>query len=173
MSQIATGLLRGQFQFAHNWFEGTVGDIAAEQMHWAAGGKTSPISGMYAHVILAEDAFVNAMLKGGAPLFASTFAGKTGLSEIPSNPALGEWANHITVDPKAVRVYGKAVQESLDAYLANLQDDDLQKPFDLSMIGMGMQTVGMVLNLTLLNVYCHAGEISAIKGLQGLKGYPG
>jgi hypothetical protein len=70
-------------------------------------------------------------------------------------------------------VYGKAVQESLDAYVASLQDDDLQKPFDLSMIGMGMQTVGMVLNLTLLNVYCHAGEISAIKGLQGLKGYPG
>jgi hypothetical protein len=64
MSQIATGLLRSQFQLAHNWFEGTVGDIAAEQMHWAAGGKTSPIGGMYAHVILAEDAFVNAMLKG-------------------------------------------------------------------------------------------------------------
>ena len=173
MSQIATGFLRGQFQMAHNWFEGTVGDIAAEQMHWAATGKPSPIGGQYAHVMLTEDVFVNAMLTGGAPLFASSFAGKTGLSEIPANPALGEWASHITVDPTAVRVYGKAVQESLDAYLANLQDDGLQKPFDLSMIGMGMQTVGMVLNLLHLNVYCHAGEISCIKGLQGLKGYPG
>jgi len=38
---------------------------------------------------------------------------------------------------------------------------------------MGKQTVGFVLDNVLLgHAYCHCGEISALKGIQGKKGYP-
>jgi hypothetical protein len=46
-------------------------------------------------------------------------------------------------------------------------------PVDLSAMGMGKQTVGFVLDNALLgHAYCHCGEISAAKGIQGKKGYP-
>jgi hypothetical protein len=49
----------------------------------------------------------------------------------------------------------------------------LTREVDLSAMGMGVQTVGFVLDNALLgHAYCHCGEISAAKGIQGKKGYP-
>lgn len=40
-------------------------------------------------------------------------------------------------------------------------------------VGLGQQTLGSSLgNLLVLNAAAHTGEISAVKGLQGLQGYP-
>jgi hypothetical protein len=77
------------------------------------------------------------------------------------------------VDLPAFRAYAKAVYEATDAYLATLPDAALSREVDLSAMGMGKQTVGFVLDNALLgHAYCHCGEISAIKGVQGKKGYP-
>ena len=173
MSQIATSVVKGQFQMAHNWFEGTFGDVSSEQAHWQPAGKTAPIAGHYVHVVCVEDVFLNMMLKKGAPLMASSFAGKTGIDPVPQNPRMGEWAHSVKVDLMAVRAYAKAVADATDATLGAMQDDELQKPFDLSMVGIPNGTVATMLSLMLLNIYSHSGEISTIKGLQGLKGYPG
>jgi hypothetical protein len=62
------------------------------------------------------------------------------------------------------------VQASVDGYLAGLPDSDLSRkisgPF-------GEQTVEWVI-VTLLGTHLpqHAGEIAALKGVQGLKGLP-
>ena len=60
-----------------------------------------------------------------------------------------------------------------DAYLASLSDDDLDGQVDLSSFGMGSQQLASFFSRA---VIAHAdnltGEISAAKGLQGLRGYP-
>jgi len=43
---------------------------------------------------------------------------------------------------------------------------------DLSALGLGQQPVRFVLNALVVNAAMHCGEVSCLKGIQGLKGYP-
>ncbi len=65
--------------------------------------------------------------------------------------------------------YSVAVFAAVDAYLAGLSDgalDEMQEGF------RGQATLASLLSNTYVtHVYEHAGEISAIKGLQGAQGY--
>jgi hypothetical protein len=60
-----------------------VADVTPVEAHWSPPGKAHPLGANYAHVVIGEDGVVNGMLKGEAPLFAATWAGKTGVSELP------------------------------------------------------------------------------------------
>jgi hypothetical protein len=71
-----------------------------------------------------------------------------------------------------LREYARAVSAAGDSYLASLDDEDLDRPVDLSMIGFGQKSVGWVLNMVLANTNWHCGEISCLKGLHGAQGYP-
>jgi hypothetical protein len=156
---------------AHNWIEGTLADVSNDQAHWQPQGKPNPIGGQYGHVLATED-FVVTMLKGSAPLMASDYAGKTGMSELPPPAPWDGWARQVKVDMPAMRGYAQAVYASTNTYLDTISDEDINRPLDLSGLGFGMQTIGFALQLLVLNVYSHTGEISALKGLQGNKGYP-
>lgn len=168
----AAGLLRGQYKGAHDWLEGTLGDITAEQAHKQMGGNTTNIASQYAHVLMGEDALLSMMVMGTPPLLASSHAGKTGISEPPPMGAWHEWAEKVKVDLPLARQYAQAVYANTDAYLAKLTNEDLTRPLDLSMIGMGQQTVAFLLSIMLANCGNHTGEISCLKGMQDLKGYP-
>jgi uncharacterized damage-inducible protein DinB len=79
----------------------------------------------------------------------------------------------VDVDLPQFRAYAKAVHAAADAYLASLQPGDLDRPVDLGGFGLGVQTTTWVIfNFIIGHVSCHTGEISAIKGVQDLKGYP-
>jgi hypothetical protein len=168
----ATQFLRFQFQFAHNWLEGTLQGVNSEVAHWNPGDKVHPIGAQYVHIVTTEDFMINQVLSNSTPLMASTYADKPGFNEAPPMGNRDEWAKRVSVNMDEVFTYGKAVFAATDAYLLSISEDDLDTPLDLSMIGMGMQTVGFLLNLLLLNIYVHSGEISFTKGLQGLVGYP-
>jgi hypothetical protein len=86
---------------------------------------------------------------------------------------LGAEKNRVKVDLPALRKYAQAVYAASDEYLASLTDDDLNRPVNLSALGLGESTVGYVLtNGALGNAFSHSGEISWLKGLQGKRGYP-
>lgn len=82
----AISLFREQIKAAHELLEGTIEDVTPEQAHWSPPGKANPLGANYAHVVISEDATMNGLLKGNVPLFASTWAGKVGLSELPPMP---------------------------------------------------------------------------------------
>lgn len=170
MSNGIITFLRGQFQMAHGWLEGTMQGLTPEQAHWVPAGNPNPIGAQFGHVVTTEDFFLNT-LKGQPPLMATRFAGKTGLSELPSPGDWTHWARSVRVDLDAAWVYAQAVFNNTDSMLATLSGEDLERPLDLSAAGMGMQNVAFMLNLMILNCYSHTGEISALKGLQGLRGY--
>ncbi|GAB4457838.1 MAG: hypothetical protein Fur0044_51150 [Anaerolineae bacterium] len=169
----AVSLLRQQFQMGHQFLEGTVQGVAAEHAHWTPPGKAQPLGANYAHVVISEDGLINMLLKGTPPLMASDWEGKIGLSEMPPQaPPWNEWASRVRVDLDTLRGYAQAVYGATDSYLASLSDEDLNRPLDLSAVGLGQQTVGSFLSTLVFNIHTHTGEIACLKGLQGLQGYP-
>ena len=167
--------LRGQFEGAHEILEQTMADVTPEQAQWSPPGKANPLGATYAHAILAEDMMVNGVLKGSAPIMATTFAGKAGLSELPPPPDqdYGDWARRVQVDLTAAREYAQAVYKNTTDYVSSLSDSDLERTLDLTNMGLGKQNVGAFLgNILLWHVNAHCGEVSCLKGIQGTKGYP-
>lgn len=175
----AVALFREQFKDAFNYLEGIVADVTTEDAHWKPAGTALPAGAIYGHLVIAIDGIVNGMLKGGPPLYVTSFSGKTGLSEIPPgpDPAKGGfpdwtgWARGVAVDLAALRKYADAVYAAADGYLATLSDADLARPLDLSALGLGQVTFGFMLNNAVLgHTFSHGGEISCLKGLRGKRG---
>jgi hypothetical protein len=149
-------------------------DVTPEMAHWQPPGQAHPIGSLYAHMVISEDMLVNGLLQGGAPLYAGPWAGKTGLPD-PENAfnRTVDWARAARVDLDATRAYAQAVYAATDAYLASLDEAALDRPMDLTQFGMGQMPLGdFVANLVLGHVRDLMGEISALKGVQGAKGYP-
>jgi hypothetical protein len=170
-----SGSLREAFDGSHQILEQTMADVTADQAGWSPPGIANPLGATYAHTVLSEDMMVNGMLKGSAPIMATSFAGKAGVSEPPPPPDkdYGEWARKVQVDLAAAREYAKAVYQNTSDYVGSLNESDLQRPLDLSAFQLGQQTVGWFLtNVLLWHVNAHCGEISCLKGLQGARGYP-
>lgn len=169
-------LLRQLVQSACEFLEATMQDVSAEQAQWSPPGKPTPIAAQYAHVVVSADMGVNGLLKGSAPLAMSSWAGRTGVSELPPmglHSTLDQWAERAKIDLAALRAYAQAVYASCDEYLASLTPADLERTVDLSAVGLGEQKALFVLNAALIaNVHMHCGEIACLKGLQGARGYP-
>ena len=170
--------IREQLGAAHGFLESTLGEIAADHAHWPPPGTANPVGATYAHVVVAEDTIIHGLLQQRAPLAQSTWAGRTGLSEPMPAPGgnwedYGPWARRVQIDLASLRAYAQAVYAASDAYLAGLAPAALDTPLDLTALGLGPTTLGWVLGRLVLG---HAdnitGELAALKGIQGLRGYP-
>ena len=169
--QHAINLLRAQYQQSQQWFEGTMQGVTDEVAHYQPAGKTIPIAGQAVHIVTGLDFFLLGAVAKKAPLFTSSFAGKAGVSEPP--PEGGDWTDWgrtVKVQVPALLAYGQAVFSAVDDYLASLDDEALENKIELG--SFGVMTLSAVFGIMLLNTYSHVGEISCIKGLQGLQGYP-
>jgi hypothetical protein len=159
------------FQSMHEFLENTVADVTADQSGWQPPGKAHSIAANYAHVVFGEDGVVSGIIRGGAPLMATRFAGKTGASELPPRGfGWDEWARRVAVDLPALREYAGAVYAATDEYLGSISDADLERQVEMGQAGQ--MPVGRVLTIMMGNVAWHTGEIACLKGLQGAKGYP-
>lgn len=163
---------RTALKWAAELLEMTTADVTHEQAHWQPPGAANPIGATYAHAICALDGVVNGVLRGAAPLFASTWAGKTGVSD-PQMISTPEWASSVRLDMAAARTYAQAAYADADTYIAGLSEADLARELDLSRVGLGTRTVDWCLSaLAIGHLHNMAGEISCLKGIQGAKGYP-
>lgn len=165
-------LLREQLRQSHEWLEGTMADVSQEIAARLPPGKAHPIGERYAHLVQSEDVLVNAVCKGGAPLMATSWAGRTGTTDNYMQ-ATYEKARTAKVDLAALRRYAQAVYAASDEYLASLNEPNLEQTRDMSGAGMGLPTVAWILShLVMGHVRDVMGEISAVKGVHGGKGYP-
>ena len=151
-------------------------DMTPEQLHWSPSGLAPSVAATIAHAALTTDWQMHDLLGKGdeKPLFASSFLDKTGISDISGHPFQSlEWARSVEIDQPVFTGYAKAVYEKLVQWLGSLSDEDLARPIDMSLIGAGEQTVHWcVYNIILNHLNQLMGEISAVKGVQGLVGYP-
>ncbi|MBP9718945.1 MAG: hypothetical protein KBD46_00585 [Candidatus Levybacteria bacterium] len=169
----AIDLLRLQFKSAHDTQEATMADVLAPVAHFTEVGKALPIGAAYAHSVISEDVILSSMVRQRTPL--SSMHANTGLSQ--PMPSFSEWEKHeqwaktVKIDLEQFRVFAKEIYAETDAYLATLEEEDLDREIDLG--AFGKHTLAFVLtNFFLLHIANLTGEISAAKGIQGLKGYP-
>ncbi len=158
----ARALLRRQFGLAHQLLDATVVRLPAEVLHRQPPGTAAPAGARYAQSVLCEDLCVNAVLAAGAPLALSTWAGRTGLSELP--PLVRHidwraWARRVRLDLAALRPYAQAVYAATDAYLAALPDEALD--------ATRAEQPACLLSALLLTLAMRRGEIGCLLALEG------
>lgn len=168
----ALSILRQQYKECNEWLEATMAGVTPEQAHWKPAGSANPLGATYAHALMTQDFVANLAIQGGAPLATTTWADKVGISEPPPSEeiaAWAQWARLVRVDLEALKDYGEAVASSVDQMLASLTDTELsrsvQTPF-------GESSVQFLISGAIIgHTHNHTGEISCLKGLQGVKGY--
>lgn len=155
----ASTLLRRQFGLAHQLLDTAIAGCSAETLHRRPPGGVEPVGACYAQVVVCEDLSVNGVLAVGAPLALSTWAGRTGLSELPPLAAVGPtdwhaWAHRVRIDLAALRPYAQAVYAATDAYLAALPDGTLDPACH--------EVPACLLNALLLTLAMRRGEIACL-----------
>lgn len=172
----ALTLLKEELSNARETFESTVSDIVESDLYKSPGGKALPLGALWAHLVMSEDMTVHQFLQNKKPLFDSTFKNKTGASE--PMPAMDEhwstnheaWANHIHIDFPQFREYEKQVYSQTEKYINTLKNEDLDSEVNLG--AWGKKTVAYMLYAFIIgHTFSLTGEISAIKGVHGKKGY--
>lgn len=158
--------LRAHLKGAHEWLEATLQDVTDELANAVPEGKVATIGAQYAHVVTFEDYFFNALIKGEAPIMMSESAG------ISAPPPMGpweDWGRSVTVNLTEQQAYAQKIYAAVDAYLATLKDADLDRIIEAPFAQLPL---GEFVRIIILNANLHAGEISCLKGLRGLQGYP-
>lgn len=173
----ALELLQEELKSAREVFAGTIGNVTSEMLHQDPGGKALPLGATYAHVILSEDMLVSQMLQGKEPLMLGEWKEKTGVNK-PMPPwdanyetANNEWSRSVQVNLDQLKAYQEVVFKATDEYLNSLSDEDLDREVDMG--DWGKYTVATFIgNLVIGHLWSLTGEISALKGIQNVKGYP-
>lgn len=173
---IATSLLLEQLRSAHQNLEATMEGVTDEVAAFMPPGTANPIAGTYAHLVFSEDFFINTTLQQKAQLMETEFKDKTGASEVQPQEweiEYPRWLKEVKIDLPQMRAYAQAVYANSEKYLESLTDEDLSREVDMSMFGMGNVSVGSVISGFIIGHTNNiTGEISVLKGIQGLKGYP-
>jgi uncharacterized damage-inducible protein DinB len=145
-------------------------DLTDEVVSWQPGGTANTIAQLLAHLVSGQDLLVNdkLLVGGGTPLHDSGWAAKTGIPlERPliwqregwrlNLPAFDEFRREVAAS--ALRVVDAMTEAELDREASWIRGPE--RP-----VAMLWQTIFINHGLG------HCGEISAIKGMQGLKGLP-
>jgi hypothetical protein len=135
------------------------------------GSTLGSIASIYAHAVFAEDGIVNGMFQGKPLIYQSDgWEAKTGVKHPGGPMQSSDWASGVQMDLPKFQEYAKAVYANTDAYLANLADSELDRKVQGP---IGETTIGWFLATILATHFPgHAGEIAALKGVQGMKGLP-
>ena len=170
-------LIKDQIKDAHTTFEGTVSDIKDAHLHVNPGGKALPLGSLVAHLVYSEDVILHGMIQGKSPLYLTSWKGKTGAST--PMPAMDEkwvqahsdWAKSVQIKFPQLLKYMKTVFATTEKYISTLSEKDLEKEIDLG--SWGKKTlVSLLSGFIIAHTNSLTGEISAIKGINGAKGYP-
>jgi hypothetical protein len=141
-------------------------DLTQEQADWMPPGIANPVGALYWHTVSSVDQIVHGWCMGQAPL--SQEAGWREKALIVSAPE--DEMRAIRVNLPAVHEYAHAVAKSVQGWLASLTSKDLERKMDTP---IGELNLGQVLETFVIwHINAHCGEISALKGCQGARGYP-
>lgn len=131
-------------------------------------GRSNSIGAIYAHALLSLDMFYNTALCGKEQVLVSAnFAHKLGLQD--TGPFNWDALKATAWDISVLKAYAQAVYAGVNAYLADLTDAELGRAFKLFEQDA---TVEGVIALATWHTAFHAGEIAALKGVNGLLGLP-
>ena len=130
-----------------------------------APGTCNAAAKSHVHALTGFDCFVLNKAKGGDMLWPQ-FGPKNGL---PANPT-EIWSFAGTISGAAIKAFADEIQRETLSYISTLTDTDLDGEVDTQFFGK--QSRAYVLQLAAMHATGHAGDVAAVKGMQGLKGLP-
>ena len=163
---------REALRWAYDLLTMVMADVTPELAQTTPPGIANPLAAIYAHAVLDLDMIPSFILQQKLPLYQSTWKGKTGISN-PQWQMSFEWARSVQVDLPAAREFAQAAYEKADEYLTSFTDTDLAREIDLTEVGLGKRSLNWCISaLVISHLNNMIGEISVLKGIQGVKGYP-
>lgn len=192
-------LLHSSLDFSFDMLEGLVSDLTQEQADWMPPGKANPIGSLYWHIVAYIDQLVhewcmppflqidfndwfekrtqNQELKmGQTPLrITGQWEKKVILSLHPEDPGDPYWKVRTSregfrADLQGMHECAHTTRKFLQGWVPSLTAEDLERVIPTP---IGEYKMAELLEIFVIShINNHIGEISAIRGCQGLKGYP-
>jgi uncharacterized damage-inducible protein DinB len=143
---------------AFDLLQQVVADLTQEQADWVPPGTVSTIGAVYSHTITYVDFIVQRVCIGQSD------------ADFAEPPPEEIRMQQVQVDLSALHEYADQVQSAAQEWLSTLTPADLDRRRNTS---AGELNLGQLLESYIIwHINAHCGEISALKGCQGLKGYP-
>jgi hypothetical protein len=148
-------------------------DLTQAQADWTAPGLANPIGATYWHVLSGMDATIQKWCRGEEPLSETAGWRERILTvSVPEPDHGGDWLGYmraIRVDLTALHEYSQAVSEAAQGWLASLVPENLERKINTP---LGELNLGQLLEAFVIwHINSHCGEIAALKGCLGVKGY--
>lgn len=147
-------------------------DLTQEQSDWAPPGIANSIGSLYWHINAYVDHAVNDWGLGQAPLsYTGGWRSKALVGPAPEleqgePPVLQE----VKVDLPTLHDYSKVVQDAAQSWAATLKPADLEIKVATP---IGELSLAQMVEIYIIwHINAHCGEIAALKGCQGVQGYP-
>ena len=169
--------ITGAIQDAHRFNDIAASELTEDVALWQPGGTANTIQALVAHMTMGEDNAIQRSIKGGEKLNespaggASLFASKGWSVElgIPTERG-GQWTKGWKLNLPAFQAYRKAVHKATDEWLTTLKVEDLDR--EVFWFNGPNTMAGLLRMVVIHHQLLHSGEISSLKGQQGLKGLP-
>lgn len=174
MTLSITDVLVNQLKEAHQSFLGTVNGLTDDQANFQPQGTALSVAAVWTHLVESEDMFLS-VISGQPTIESASSPDKLGFSSPQPTENWAEeypkWAHEVKVQVDPLTDFTKQVFAASEKFIAGLSPDALEENKDMG--SMGSSTVEHTISAYLIG-HCQSitGEVSAIKGVQGLKGYP-
>ena len=161
-------MLRQQMQAMHNYLEAAIGDCTPGVLgKRLPGGTINSAGAIYAHTIFGEDGLLNGLVRGATPVYyAEGWAQKIGI-DMPKGGLEPDW--DVNLDLGLFRQYAAAVYRQSDEYLASVTDAELARVVEPGFVPP-LPVSSFFADVLVWHAATHQGEISALKGVQGVNG---
>ena len=147
-------------------------DLTQPQADWIPPGIANPIGALYWHTVSGADYVVHKWCQGEEPL--SQRAGWQSRVLLAGAPGGGqetlEEMQAMRVDLPVLHAYSRAVAQVTQDWLGTLQPQDLERELQTPLGSLNLAQ--LLETFVIWHINAHCGEISALKGCQGARGYP-
>ena len=145
--------------FAFDVLSQVTADLTQEQADWKPPGSASSIGSVYWHTLTYVDYFVREYC----------IEGKRLPETVESRPDVLKMQD-VQEDLADLHQFASEVRSTVQGWLSSLTPADLDRRRHTT---VGELNVGQMLEIYIVwHINAHCGEISALKGCQGLQGYP-
>jgi hypothetical protein len=149
-------------------------DLSPEQAHWQPPGIANPIGATYWHVLSSVDHIVHQWCLGTEPLSErEDWRDRVLTVSVPEPEHGGDWLGYmraIRVDLPTLHDYTQEVKGAVQSWLGSLTPADLERTRETPLGELSLAQ--LLATFVIWHINSHCGEIAALKGCQGAKGYP-
>ena len=162
------GLLQHEFALMRHHVTGIIQGLTKDELFWMPPGVANSIGTTLLHVLTGEDRLIQTVLQGKPSLWeADRWYEQIGVIRLPVRGDDWTGVDLISLQVPALFAYAQVVEQATATYLHLLNDNNLEEQVEV--YGQEQARAEVLFSIIIHNT-SHAGEIAALKGLQGMRG---